>query len=164
MIARPARLLPIVASIAAVLLACGNEASREDSVRVERITDGDTIVVRSSSGAERVRLLGIDAPEMNYGKGRPECGAREATLALRERIDGRRVVLRRFGEDDYGRTLAIVLEPVSAEVSVNEWLLREGHAELFRKGRHPYRERFVRAEREAKRERRGMWRCPSDRG
>ena len=128
--------------------------------RVVRVIDGDTIWVQGSGPVEKVRLLGIDAPEMNYGKGRPECGAPEAARALRTRIDGRAVTLERQGRDTYGRTLAIVVDPASAQHrNINEWLLREGHAELFRKARHREREKFIAAERTARSERLGMWRC-----
>ena len=41
------------------------DAARYVAARVTRVVDGDTIVVRTGSGATRtVRLIGIDAPEM----------------------------------------------------------------------------------------------------
>lgn len=138
-----------------VFAACGNAAGEADEVRVVRVTDGDTIVVRGEGAEERVRLFGIDAPEMNYGRGRPDCGAREATEALRGRLDGKRVRLERRGKDDYGRTLAIVRD----EANVNLWLLEQGHAEVFRKARHRDAKRFRTAETEARKASRGMWRC-----
>ena len=55
---------------------CGNGGSDDPPrLRVVRVIDGDTIWVQGSGPVEKVRLLGIDAPEMNYGKARPECGA-----------------------------------------------------------------------------------------
>ncbi len=135
------------------LVACGNAS--DEPVHVVRVTDGDTVVVRGAGGEERVRLFGIDAPEMNYGKGRPDCGAREATRALRERVDGASLPLERHGRDDYGRTLALVYD----DGNVNLWLLREGHAEVFRRARHRDANRFRDAEREARDARRGMWSC-----
>lgn len=152
------RALLLVAALA--FLSCGNAPPDERLLRVVRVIDGDTIWVQGSGAVEKVRLLGIDAPEMNYGKGRPDCGAAEATRALRARLDGRRVALDRHGRDDYGRTLAIVFDPASPrDRNVNEWLLREGHAEIFRKARHADRERFLATEREARAKKAGMWRC-----
>ena len=68
--------------------------------------DGDTL----RCGAERVRLIGIDAPEMpgHCQPGRrcaPGDGA-ASKAALQRLIAGRRVELERQGVDHYGRTLA----------------------------------------------------------
>ena len=81
-----------LAAACLLLAGCGGE-------RVARVIDGDTLVLDSG---ERVRLLGIDAPE------RGEPGADAATSALREMAAGRRVRLERDGRDRWGRTLARV--------------------------------------------------------
>lgn len=152
------RLALLVATL--TVLSCGNAGSDDRLLRVVRVIDGDTIWVEGRGTVEKVRLLGIDAPEMNYGKGRPDCGAAEATRALRARLDGKGVALERYGRDDYGRTLAIVFDPrAPRDRNVNEWLLREGHAEIFRKARHPGKEHFAATEREARSKKLGMWRC-----
>lgn len=70
-------------------------------------TDGDTI----RCGPERVRLTGIDAPELP-GHCRPgrQCApgnGQRSKAALAGVIDGRKVRLVRLGEDRYGRTLAV---------------------------------------------------------
>lgn len=69
--------------------------------------DGDTL----RCGAERVRLIGIDAPEMpGHCRAGRQCVAgdpiasRDALAAL---IEGRGVNLIRSGQDRYGRTLAL---------------------------------------------------------
>ena len=69
--------------------------------------DGDTL----RCGSERVRLIGIDAPELpgHCQKGR-HCAPgdpRASADSLRRLVDGRPVQLERFGTDRYGRTLAI---------------------------------------------------------
>jgi endonuclease YncB( thermonuclease family) len=81
---------------------------KETRERVEFVIDGDTVKL---AGGERVRLLGIDAPEMRKGKpGRsgpfPEPGAKEATAALKRMIEGKVVRVARRGRDKYDRTLA----------------------------------------------------------
>jgi len=72
-----------------------------------RVVDGDTL----RCGRERIRLLGIDAPEMP-GHCRPgrRCApgdpfASKASLAVA--LTGR-LRVERFGADRYGRTLALV--------------------------------------------------------
>ncbi|UCG38453.1 MAG: thermonuclease family protein [bacterium] len=105
-----------------ILLAAGLWASAALAgtlmqVRVDRVLDGDTVVIE---GGERVRLLGIDAPE----KGEPF--SELALKRLREMTSGRIVELDVCGErDPYGRMLALIR--VGGE-NVNSALLREGLA------------------------------------
>ena len=68
---------------------------------VLRVIDGDTFVVEDSSGIRtRIRLRNIDAPE----KGEP--GYEAAKAALEKRILGKRVRLKAFAMDRYGRNVA----------------------------------------------------------
>lgn len=72
-----------------------------------RVVDGDTL----RCGAERVRLIGIDAPEMpghcaRYRNCAPGDGQASKSALIRA-IAGRAVRLVRFGQDHYGRTLAL---------------------------------------------------------
>jgi len=64
--------------------------SNVTQVTVLRVIDGDTLELASG---ERVRLIGVDAPEL----GRP--GANEATQFVRERTEGRTVWLEADGAD-----------------------------------------------------------------
>lgn len=78
-----------------------------------RVLDGDTVDLAGAGQAVvRVRVLGIDAPEVAHD-GRPaECGGEAARDRLDELLAGRRVQLvdDRAGdhEDRYGRRLAYV--------------------------------------------------------
>jgi micrococcal nuclease len=80
--------------IAAALLGC-------------TVTDGDTL----RCGDERVRLLGIDAPEMHGCAPWRQCvpgdGA-AARAALEALVRGRTLTIERVGVDRYGRTLGVV--------------------------------------------------------
>lgn len=92
-----------------------------DSVLI-RVIDGDTIAVKPTSGLPAtnelgtehvVRLLGIDAPEMNYASGNPECGAQNATSNLEAVLPKDTGVTitydaRSDHTDRYGRSLAYV--------------------------------------------------------
>lgn len=91
-------------------------------VTVTSITDGDTL----RAGDERVRLIGIDAPEVDGA----ECGADAATAALERLVPvGARVLLVSDQEptDRYDRTLAYV-HRASDGLHVNLALAREGYA------------------------------------
>lgn len=71
------------------------------------VTDGDTI----RCGDERIRLLGIDAPEMpehcRPGRDCVEGDPYASTSNLAAAMTGK-LTINRIGEDHYGRTLAVV--------------------------------------------------------
>ncbi len=117
---------------------------------VQRIVDGDTF---TCAGGVRVRLIGIDTPELSqrpYGD--------QARRALEELLPvGSEVQLERDVEpvDRYGRRLAYVWRD---SVLVNWEMLRAGWAVLLT---YPpnvrYVEAFQEAQRAAREERRGLW-------
>ena len=74
-----------------------------------RVTDGDTI----RCGDERIRLLGIDAPEMGRCRKGRTCVEGDPVAAkesLAAAISGP-LTIKRTGKDRYGRTLAMVAGP-----------------------------------------------------
>ena len=88
------------------------------------VTDGDTI----RCGDERIRLLGIDTPELpgHCRKGR-DCVVGDpyaATTSLDAALTGK-LTIDRVGEDRYGRTLARV---AGAKGDLSCWQLARGHA------------------------------------
>jgi endonuclease YncB( thermonuclease family) len=46
-----------------ILLAIFATTARAETTLVERVVDGDTVVVRLDGSAVKVRLIGVDAPE-----------------------------------------------------------------------------------------------------
>ncbi len=92
-----------------------------NTVQIVRVLDGDTIVVHIDGVEDRVRLIGINAPESG------ECIVDEATTMLTTILDGRSVTL--LGDvndrDQYGRLLRYVYV---GEVFVNEQLVEAGVA------------------------------------
>jgi micrococcal nuclease len=130
-------------------------AGRE--VRVERIVDGDTIVV---GGGERVRLIGIDTPE-SVKPGTPvECFAKEASRYLESLISpGTPVVLVADVEptDQYDRTLAYVYRARDG-LFVNEALVEDGYANVATFPPNvEHVDVFLAAERAARNANRGLW-------
>jgi micrococcal nuclease len=105
-------------------LACSGPAAAFSGI-VTHVSDGDTLWVRpiGEAGARRkpvkVRLLGIDAPEICQPWGP---SARDALTA---RVSGRRVEVPVRGRDDHGRSLGTVL--LDGE-DINAWLVAQGHA------------------------------------
>lgn len=119
-----------------------------------RVFDGDTFDV---AGVGRVRLLGIDAPEMGGNFERPAPFAVEARERLQALVLHRWVRLECDGptRDEYGRRLAYVF--LETREFVNAQLVREGLARVSARVRLQYWDELRRAEDEAQARRRGMW-------
>ena len=104
----------------------GNTAIPVDYVSAN---DGDTISVTMNGEKERVRLLMIDTPEMNYNKGEPMPfaeDAKEFTVNLLENADTVELLFDKGPETDhYDRLLAYIYID---GVMLQESLLKEGYA------------------------------------
>jgi micrococcal nuclease len=130
--------------------------------RVERVVDGDTVVVRLGGRTERVRYIGMDTPE-SVKPGTPvQCYAEAAARENRRLVDGRRVRLVPDAEshDRYGRLLAYVYREPDG-LFVNAELVRRGYARVLTIPPNVGHERqFVRLARRARAAGRGLWsRC-----
>jgi micrococcal nuclease len=104
----------------------GSGTASAGTAVVERVVDGDTIVLR---GGERVRYIGVDTPE-SVKPGTPvQCYAKAASHANAGMVAGERVRLRYDAErqDRYGRTLAYVVRARDG-LFVNAELVRRGYA------------------------------------
>src|SRR5512132_4350953 len=128
---------------AIVALLALSHAAQADVTGPATVIDGDTLVI----AGERVRLQGIDAPELHqtctaYGQEWP-CG-RTAADWLRTFLAGRSVECRGHARDRYGRLVAVCY--VGGE-NLNERIVREGWALDFRR----YSTDYLQAESEAKR-------------
>ena len=125
-----------------------------DSVRVDGVIDGDTIII---SGGQRVRYLGIDAPERE-GKGPAEFLAQESAqlnrrLVLKKEV---RLVYGPERRDRYDRLLAYVF--LENGLFVNGELVKQGLAKVLYHG--PWMERFdelLQLQRGAIKDFRGIW-------
>ncbi|HJZ70524.1 MAG TPA: thermonuclease family protein [Vicinamibacterales bacterium] len=128
--------------------------TRSDPLLVRAVVDGDTIDVATIG---RVRLLGIDAPEIGRGYDTDAPFAREARARLTSLILRRWVRLEQDGApfDVYDRRLAYVV--TEDGVFVNALLVREGLARVSARAPLSRLAELQRAEAEAQAFRRGMW-------
>ena len=138
---------------------------------VVRVVDGDTLVVRLGDGrSARVRLIGIDTPELHpsdklqrdaqrSGKDAAAIqalGAR-ASAFTKKHLSGRKVELERDATpvDRYGRTLAYVW--LDDEL-YNLVILREGYASPITVPPNvKYADTLAACHRTARQARRGLW-------
>jgi endonuclease YncB( thermonuclease family) len=129
--------------------------------RVTHVVDGDTVDVRLGSGrAQRVRLLGIDTPEVYNGV---ECGGPAASAAMRRMLPvGTRVRLvsdtTQASSDRYGRALRYITRTRDG-VQVNRRQVWLGHATVYVYQGVPFLRTagFRRAEAAARAVPRGLW-------
>jgi len=156
---RRLRILLACALVAALASVAGADAGRFSlGGTVTRVVDGDTVDVRLASGKrERVRLIGIDTPEVGA------CGAARATAAARRLALGKRVVLRGDATQDtrdrYNRLLAYVWLPGGRDLGYQ--LLAGGHARVYVYGRRPFQRvgAYRTAEAAGRRVRPSLWTC-----
>jgi micrococcal nuclease len=132
----------------------------EGPVEVIHIYDGDTVQLRDK---RRVRLLGINAPEIRH-KGqnddhqRAELMGEEAKQYLKKNLLHRKVILEPDHEksDHYHRTLAYVFLPDGT--LLNEKMVEEGLAYCLSKSpNHRYEKRLLHAQQNAMNVGKGMW-------
>ncbi|MBC8122990.1 MAG: thermonuclease family protein, partial [Gemmatimonadaceae bacterium] len=127
-----------------LLLLCIGSCGDVDQWQVKRITDGDTIVLTRRGTEEKVRLLGIDAPE----KAQKPWG--ERSKAHLEKLVGTSEVRLETDvreRDRYGRLLAHVWV---GKALINQEMVASGHALLYTVPPNvKYAERLQQAERRA---------------
>ena len=121
-----------------------------------RVVDGDTLDI----AGQRVRLEGIDAPEMGqtcarrWFMGTWDCGG-AAAKALQALVKGQAVTCENRGADKYGRMLGVCF---AGDLEINKRLVRDGHAWAFVK----YSAIYVADEAEARAARRGVFASTND--
>jgi micrococcal nuclease len=132
----------------------GLPVKRSESVLVRAIIDGDTIDVATFG---RVRLLGIDAPEIGRGFDTAAPFGREARDRLASLVLHRWIRLEQEGAllDAYNRHLAYVMREDG--VFVNAALVRDGFARVSARAPLSRLAELQRAQAEAQTFRRGMW-------
>lgn len=148
------RTLTLLAAATFQTLAPQARISRSEPVLVRSVLDGDTIDVTTFG---RVRLLGIDAPEIGRGYDTAAPFGREAKDRLASLVLHHWVRLEQEGAalDAYNRHLAYVMREDG--LFVNAALVRDGLARVTARTPLTRLDELKRAEAEAQAFRRGMW-------
>ena len=114
--------------------------------KVVRVTDGDTVTILTKENKqERIRLDGIDAPEINQDYGRK---SREYLASM---VAGKTVRVEYKSRDRYGRILGVVY---TGRKNVNEEMVKQGLAWQYRYNRD---KNYERLQNEAKRKKLNIW-------
>lgn len=114
------------------------------SAKVVKISDGDTITILQGKQQIKVRLFGIDAPELKqpYGK--------KSKQFLANLIAGKVVEVEENGKDRYKRILGIVYHKGQ---DINAQMVENGYAWAYVK----YSIIYVDQEKTARENKRGLW-------
>jgi micrococcal nuclease len=151
-------------SVDAIALAGAPEPAPATATQatVIRVVDGDTVVVAGpQEEPERIRVLGIDAPETVSPRLPVQCGGPESTAFAQRMLIGRHVTLvpdpSQAGRDYYQRELRYVRLEDGRDFSVES--ARAGMSRSYVFGRIPVAERkqIDAAQAQARTERKGMW-------
>ncbi|QSA95478.1 thermonuclease family protein [Methylococcus sp. EFPC2] len=127
-------------------------------VRVQKVYDGDTVLLENG---DKVRLLGINTPEVAGGRKQEEAGGEAAKAWLKRELEGRRVRLEQDTEfqDHYGRKLAHVFTADGEHV--NRLLVEQGYATTdIYPPNLKYVDDMLSAEARAERDKKGLWALP----
>ena len=148
------QILPALIMSLAATASTTAPTTRSAPVLVRAVLDGDTVDV---AAVGRVRLLGIDAPEVGRGFDTAAPFGREARDKLTSLVLHRWVRLEGDGPslDAYSRRLAYVLREDG--LFVNAAMVREGLARVSARLPLLRLDELKRAEAEAQAFRRGMW-------
>lgn len=126
--------------------------------RVAKVIDGDTLLL---ANGEKVRLLGINTPEVESRYRPGEAGGEEAKRWLRNAVEGRRVRLQAdvTRRDKYRRLLTHVFDETGGHLNLE--LVGQG---LAAADIHPpnlkYADLLVKAQESAERAGKGLWGDP----
>jgi len=109
-------------------------ADRCEWFELERIVDGDTIIVINNDERIRVRMIGIDTPESKKAGTPIEAYSLAATDALEELLEEKNtlcLVEDRVGDkyDTYGRKLSYVFTETGRDI--NDLMIETGWAEAY---------------------------------
>ena len=114
------------------------------------VSDGDTITLLVDKKTIKIRLEGIDAPEAKQSFGT------RSKQALSDMVFDKEVVIRKTGQDRYGRSLGFVTRD---GIDINSKMIQDGWAWHYEK--YNQDSKFADLERQARAAKRGLWAEPN---
>ena len=128
------------------------------SGKVVKVSDGDTIEVMHNGAPEKIRLYGIDCPEISHRAG--ETGqpfGQNAKKFTGDLVAGKIVTIEVKDTDRYGRTVGVV--KLNDGTILNEELLKAGLALYYQK--YDSNEAWQKMENQARADKKGLWSASS---
>lgn len=124
-----------------------------------RVVDGDTLVLNIDNVNEKIRLIGMDTPESVKPNHPVECFGKEATLHAKSLLKNKELTFvsdyTQDTRDRYGRMLGYVFMDGK---NFAEIMIADGYAyEYTYNKKYRYQSNFKSAQRNARKEERGLW-------
>lgn len=156
-----------------VVVYCTAPVFAFDAATITRVVDGDTLEVSVDGHLERVRLIGVDTPEVyesdklhrdaertHQDEGTIRALGEQASNYVKGIVHKREHVQLEYGQqrrDRYARLLAFVWLPDGR--MLNETIVCEGYSPAFTRYpfRQDYMDRFRSCERQAREAGKGLW-------
>ncbi len=155
-------ILVIMLLVASMLYCAENEQAQQEKqseYKVIKIFDGDTIVLDIDGVEERVRFIGMDTPEVAFGKKPAEYFANEATKHLEEILSKHKITKLEYDvtrRDKYDRLLAYLFLDNGEMLNVK--MVKDGYAYTYTFPPNvKYEKRFQNAMRYARENSLGLW-------
>lgn len=129
-------------------------AGAQSWIRVSKVIDGDTLVLQ---GGERIRLIGLDTPELKDPRETAAAMARKSRDFLKDLAEGKHIRLEygRERTDSYGRTLAYLY--LKNGTLINAEIVRQGYGAVYKFFPFQYLDEFLFYEKGAREAGRGLW-------
>jgi micrococcal nuclease len=154
-------LIPLTAALLLYLCTASQASSTNPAYYpVAKVVDGDTIDVLIDGQKARIRLIGLDTPEVVDPRRPVQCFGREASKRMTQLVNGKKVRLERdptqADRDKYGRLLRYVFLPDGTNVA--QQMIREGYGHEYTYHLpYKYQKQFKEAERYARDHALGLW-------
>lgn len=158
--AREAVLPPQAAAPAAASVAV-QATTTPDTYFVVKVVDGDTVDINRNGTTTRLRLIGMDTPEVVDPRKPVQCFGREASAEGHKLLENTWIRLEydpvAGTYDKYGRMLAYIFLPDGT--FYNEFMIRQGfaHEYDYNNQKYKYRTAFRAAQQAAEQEKKGFW-------
>lgn len=124
--------------------------------KVLKVFDGDTIKVTRVDLIFKIRLVGIDSPEIGFRGQKTQPFSQKAKHYLEGLVGNKKVRIKSYGTGAYNRQLA---EVFVGNKNINIEMIRAGLAEVY-KGKRPKKldsQSYLKEELRARRAGKGMW-------
>lgn len=127
---------------------------------VIKVVDGDTVDVNINGKTQRIRVIGINTPEVVDPRKTVECFGKEASNKAKELLEGKKVRLEQDStqgnSDKYGRLLRYIFLEDNTDFGLT--MIKEGYAyEYTYNIPYKYQQQYKQAQKEAEENRRGLW-------
>jgi micrococcal nuclease len=137
-------------------------SSKPILMKILYCVDGDTCTAQTENKLKvKLRLIGIDAPELGHHLYSDQAFAREARDYLNNLVKNQNVLVKNQGFDIYGRQLALIYLKLKNEIFVNEKLIEEGLALAYKNPKDQSKLDWAeKTEWIAQRKKKGLWSLP----